>query len=322
MNQSHASSQLPTWLLDVLRLPGSHQRLEQGHDELTASKGGQSIRIPVEYGIPLFATEFIGKQGLVQQAHYDRISTAYVTNLAEPHTQEYSAYLDRALLDQIGNDGAHCTLEVCCGHGEAAKLLAKHSTTLIGLDVSRAMLQTARQTYQDENHAFIQADATNMPIATASVDMVIMLGGIHHVPDRSALFEEVFRVLKPGGRFVFREPVSDFFVWRWLRQIIYRISPMLDNETERPLRWTETVPLLQSLGFEQRAWKTYGWIGFCFFMNSDVLYFNRGFRWIPGIRRITRGFIWLDNLVTSSKPFSMSGLQVVGEAVKPMEKSE
>jgi SAM-dependent methyltransferase len=166
--------------MDVLRLPASNQRLRQEDNVLIASKDGSPVRIPVENGIPLFATEFIGEQGLIQQGHYDRISTAYVANLAELHTQEYSAYLDRALLDQIGNDGAHCTLEVCCGHGEAAKVLAMHSARLIGQDASSAMLQTARQTYKGENYAFIQADATSVPISTASVDMVIMLGGIHH----------------------------------------------------------------------------------------------------------------------------------------------
>jgi hypothetical protein len=57
-------------------------------------------------------------------------------------------------------------------------------------------------------------------------------------------------------------------------------------------------------------------------MNSDVLYFNRGFRGIPGIRRITRSFFWIENLIISFKPFRMSVLQVVGEAIKPMEESE
>jgi hypothetical protein len=38
------------------------------------------------------------------------------------------------------------------------------------------------------------------------------------------------------------------------------------------------------------SWKTYGFLGFCLLMNSDVLIFNRLFRFIPGIRAITRAF--------------------------------
>jgi hypothetical protein len=56
------------------------------------------------------------------------------------------------------------------------------------------------------------------------------------------LFREVARILKPGGRFYFREPVSDFWPWHMLRRVIYRISPSLDHLTERPLRYDETAP--------------------------------------------------------------------------------
>ena len=67
----------------------------------------------------------------------------------------------------------------------------------------------------------------------AAVATLLMLGGVHHVPDRVALFGEIARILKPGGIFLWREPVSDFVLWRALRAVVYRLSPMLDDETER-----------------------------------------------------------------------------------------
>jgi SAM-dependent methyltransferase len=143
-----------------------------------------------------------------------------------------------------------------------------------------------------------------------------MLGGIHHVNNRVSLFGEVARVLKPGGRFIFREPVSDFFLWRWIRAVIYRASPMLDHRTERALLCRETTGSLRQAGFEIKHWTTHGFIGFCLFMNSDVLFFNRFFRFIPGITVIARGAAEFDKWALKLPGLSQVGLQVVGVAVR------
>ncbi|NJM92395.1 MAG: TonB-dependent receptor plug domain-containing protein, partial [Rhodospirillaceae bacterium] len=154
-------------------------------------------------------------------------------------------------------------------------------------------------------------------MADGAFDSVFMLGGIHHVNDRAALFREVARILKPGGRFYFREPVSDFWPWLMLRAVIYRISPTLDHLTERPLRYDETAPYLTAARLRLTSWKTYGFFGFCLLMNSDVLVFNRLFRFIPGIRAITRAFARFDDWITSRRNWTRRGLQVVGVAEKP-----
>ena len=153
-------------------------------------------------------------------------------------------------------------------------------------------------------------------------DSVFMLDGIHHVNDRPKLIGEVARILKPGGAFYFREPENDFFLWRWLRSVIYRLSPALDHETERPLTYQETVPVLAAAGLNCSTWKTHGFAGFCLFMNSDVLVFNRLFRFIPGIRLITRASIVLDRWIVSLPPLRHAGLQVIGVAVKPKDSLE
>ena len=149
-----------------------------------------------------------------------------------------------------------------------------------------------------------------------SFDSVFMLGGIHHVNDRNRLFGEISRVLKPGGMFYFREPVSDFALWRWIRAVIYRVSPALDSETERPLRNSDTVPVLEEAGLKPIAWRTHGFLGFCVFMNSDVLVFNRFFRFLPGIRVLTRYSARVDEWILHLPGLGRAGLQVVGVAQK------
>ncbi len=167
-----------------------------------------------------------------------------------------------------------------------------------------------------DKYFFINADALALPFKDESVDSVVISGGIHHIPSRQKLFDEVARVLKPTGRFYWREPVSDFLPWKWIRAIIYRLSPALDHKNECPLAYDETVPLLKKSGLLLEKWNTYGFIGFCLFMNSDVLIFNKAFKFVPGIRKIVNFFIALDRLFLSL-PFARHwGLQVVGVAKK------
>lgn len=252
-----------------------------------------------------------------QQAHYDKVARAYEANLNYPHTRAYFTYLDNALLMAMGERPLGRLVEVCCGLGEAVKLFAGRYELAIGLDVSMEMLRRAVDGNNDKAAYFVQGDAVQLPLQDASFDTVVMLGGIHHVNDRGKLFAEVARILKPGGRFIFREPVSDFLLWRALRAIIYRVSSKLDHATERPLRWHETAPVLGTAGLNLNHWSTHGFFGFCVFMNSDVLIFNRLFRFVPGIVAVTRAAAKIDALILKLPGMSRMGLQVVEIAAKP-----
>jgi len=200
-------------------------------------------------------------------------------------------------------------------------LLADRIPSGIGVDISEEMLNAAIQDGVRESWTLVQGDATKVPLADSSVDSVVMLGGIHHVNDREGLFREIARILKPGGCFYWREPVSDFVLWRGLRALIYRLSPALDHETERPLRYSETKPPLDAAGLSLEHWRTYGYAGFCLFMNSDVLVFNRAFRYLPGIRTLTRFSVWIDDLIARTPGMRRRGLQVVGVASKKDDSS-
>jgi ubiquinone/menaquinone biosynthesis C-methylase UbiE len=302
--------------LDLLRCPISGTELRRDGDYLVAQGGEPRFRLSPT-GIPLFAEHFCSEEARVQEAHYERIAKAYVANLSYPHTQEYTAYLDDALFRAIGGDSLGTVAEICCGRGEALRLLGARVARGVGIDVSASMLEAARRHDWAVPVAFVQGDATTLPLASSAFDHVIMLGGVHHVGARDKLFSEVARILKPGGRFIFREPVSDFVLWRWLRAVIYRLSPMLDHTTERPLLHRETAPVLERAGLTLTHWSTHGLAGFCLLMNSDVLVFNRLFRFIPGIRAITRAIARADDLVLHIPGLQRAGLQVIGVACKP-----
>lgn len=301
---------------DYLICPLTHESLRREGDWLITTSGRN--RYPKSAsGIPLFAAEHCSTDARQQQKHYDRVAASYLENLAYPHTEEYLRYLDDALLEVIGEGSLGTIAEICCGRGEAFRLIKGRISHGIGVDVSLAMLEVARQDLNSSDLLFVQGDATILPLQSNCFDHVFMLGGIHHVNDRRALFREIFRILRPSGRFIYREPVSDFFLWRWLRAVIYRISPALDADTERPLLHAETVPLLEQAGFRSKVWRTYGFVGGALLLNSDVLVFNRLFRFLPGIRSLTRTMARFDDWMVRLSPLRHAGLQVIGMAEKP-----
>ena len=305
--------------LDLLRCPKSNLPLMLQGDALVAVDGAHRYRMGAN-GIPLFAEDSLSPEAETQRRHYNKIAAAYSANLEYPHTQEYLAYLDQATLEAIGEGDLGTLAELCCGRGEALTLFGGRICRYVGIDISENMLQATRVLHNRRREAlFVQGDATRLPIESGTVDTVAMLGGIHHVPARAQLFAEIARILRPGGRFLYREPVSDFVLWRALRAVIYRVSPMLNHETERPLVYEETVPVMERAGLRSLHYRTYGFLGFCLFMNSDVLFFNRLFRLLPGIRAITRASARLDQAILGLPGLGRAGVQVVGIAEKPRE---
>jgi SAM-dependent methyltransferase len=302
-------------ILDLLRCPETGARLVQQGNRLATTSGDRTYALS-QHGIPLFAERFCSQDARIQQAHYETIAAAYVENLAYPHTQEYMAFLDRALFAAIDHEPLGTVAELCCGRAEAFQLLQGRVQRGIGVDISVSMLEAAMRNNRAEHLSFVQGDATRLPLASETFDTVFMLGGIHHVGDRRALFAEVARILKPGGWFYFREPVSDFALWRWIRAVVYRLSPILNHETERPLLYRETAPVLSASGLSLRHWTTHGFFGFCLFMNSDVLVFNRLFRFIPGVRSMARLAGRIDAGCLSLPFLRRAGLQVIGAARK------
>jgi ubiquinone/menaquinone biosynthesis C-methylase UbiE len=249
-----------------------------------------------------------------QRRHYDRVAERYAANLGYPHTREYMRYLDSEFVGLLPAGRVGVVVELCCGTGEAYALVADRADYALGVDVSVQMLMRAQ--HRHPRLRVLQADATRLPLQDGIADMVLIHGGIHHVPDRLGLFREVSRILKRNGRFYFHEPVDDFWLWRLIRKLVYRVSPALDHTTEAPLRKASTFGNLTAAGLRPVAWKTRGLIGFCLFMNSDILIVNRAFRFVPGIRLITRAACRLDDWLSRFRGLESAGLIALGAAEK------
>jgi arsenite methyltransferase len=72
-----------------------------------------------------------------------------------------------------------------------------------GIDMTLPMLVKARAAaaeLRSTNVEFIESEAEQLPFPDESFDVVISNGVIDLIPDKDAVFSEVSRVLKPGGR--------------------------------------------------------------------------------------------------------------------------
>ncbi|MEA2458844.1 MAG: hypothetical protein QOC95_1816 [Thermoleophilaceae bacterium] len=103
-------------------------------------------------------------------------------------------------------------LEVACGPGIVSRELAPLVREVHGIDMTPAMVDLARREAAAAgigNATFEVGDATALPLPDASVDGAVARFTIHHVPVPGRLFEELARVLRPGGHAIIADHVAD-----------------------------------------------------------------------------------------------------------------
>jgi ubiquinone/menaquinone biosynthesis C-methylase UbiE len=97
-------------------------------------------------------------------------------------------------------------LDLGCGAGTDLLIAAQMtgpSGRAIGVDMTPSMLERARASAREmriDNLELHESLIEALPLEDASVDVVISNGVIDLVPDKDAVFDEIDRVLRPGGR--------------------------------------------------------------------------------------------------------------------------
>ncbi|MCC6661779.1 MAG: bifunctional demethylmenaquinone methyltransferase/2-methoxy-6-polyprenyl-1,4-benzoquinol methylase UbiE [Phycisphaerales bacterium] len=118
----------------------------------------------------------------------------------------------RFAVRQAGVRDGDLVLDVACGTGDLTQAFAKTGAgAVVGIDFTRAMLDlaTAKRARLPARECgritYMEGDATDLPVADASVNVVSIAFGLRNVADPARAVAEFARVLKPCGRLVILE---------------------------------------------------------------------------------------------------------------------
>lgn len=117
-------------------------------------------------------------------------------------------HVQRKLIEQVGISRGALVLDLGCGPGDGARLIASLGGVPVGLDYSEGMVRKARGEPQLVGR-LLRGDAGHLPFADASFDTVVCTNSFHHYPRHVAALREMRRVLKPGGVLGLVDPRKD-----------------------------------------------------------------------------------------------------------------
>lgn len=139
---------------------------------------------------------------------HSRLAATY--DAFEGDRDDLAAYLNIA-----GELSAERVLDVGCGTGSLAVLLAESGRAVVGVDPAEASLEVAKSKDQTGRITWIHGDATTLPALGA--DLAVMTGNVAHVfltdEDWTRTLHGIHAALRPGGYLVFETRRPERRVW-------------------------------------------------------------------------------------------------------------
>lgn len=175
--------------------------------------------------------------------------------------QEEAAYKTRAaterrqlVREKLDLQTGEKVLSIGCGPGfepvELADVVGQEGH-VHGIDRSEAMLALAERRCADHPDVTLtRGDAADLPVADAAFDAAVAVQIYEYVDDLTTALDELYRVLRSGGRAVVYDTDFDSLVWRSTdRERMDRILDAFDSHCQRPHLGSELAPRLRNTGF-------------------------------------------------------------------------
>lgn len=167
-------------------------------------------------------------------------------------------------------------LDICCGTGDMTMALLRYRSAnarpVLAADFAHQMLVRGHTKFAGHNAIAIEADALQLPLPSASIDLITTAFGFRNLSNYRAGLEEFHRVLRPGGEFGildFSEPgglvgkLYAFYFRRVLPAIGSRISgtsgpyAYLPSSVHRFPPPDEMLAQMRDVGFKEVSWQPY-----------------------------------------------------------------
>lgn len=174
-----------------------------------------------------------------------------------------------ACIKSLGIKPHDNVLDLCCGTGDLAGLIKKiqPQACITGIDFSEKMLDIASDKYCDIR--FFQGDATNLPYEDNSFDIVTMAFGLRNIQNAEKAVEEVYRVLKPNGKFLH----LDFGEKNIISKIYDKITPLIVSRfTDNTSAYSYLVKSRQIFPLPDELIKDFESKGFKLLKRKDYLF--------------------------------------------------
>ena len=130
----------------------------------------------------------------------------------------------------INNCSGRRVLDYCCGDGQNTVFLAKNGADAFGIDISPVSIQNAKEKAEKKglkNASFLVMDAEKLEFEDNFFDLIVCSGVLHHLNIEKA-YQELSRVLKPGGKIICDEPLA----YNPIFQLYRKLTPHLRTKWE------------------------------------------------------------------------------------------
>lgn len=149
------------------------------------------------------------------------------------YSSKFVEPVSKCFWEKIVNPNGKKILDYGCGTGTNSIKLASYGANVVGIDISSLRIAKAKKTAEKTglNVQFIEGDAECTNFEDCAFDIVIGGAILHHL-NLDAAAKEIYRILKPGAKAVFIEPLGmNPFI-----NVFRKLTPKLRSADEHPLK--------------------------------------------------------------------------------------